>query len=215
MPPANDDDDGNTSSNFSLLRELLTSALFPKSSNNNAEVADLADTIHYLTSTLFTSLPPSLQRLSPDDSPASPSVLPPVPPEPLETLTAYSLHPEPEDLLQSVLESYLVAATTAPPVEKPQKVTECEICEREVPLTYHHLIPRSEHKFVLKRGWHPKEELSRAAWLCRPCHSFVHRLMNNRDLARLGDTVEKLLKYEETLKWRDWIGRMRWKERRG
>ena len=44
---------------------------------------------------------------------------------------------------------------------------ECEICGRNCPLTYHHLIPRSTHVKVLRKKWHPPERLNVVAWLCR------------------------------------------------
>ena len=46
-----------------------------------------------------------------------------------------------------------------------------EICEREVPLTYHHLIPREVHDKVLKKKWHPEAMLNSVAWLCRYAQS--------------------------------------------
>ncbi len=51
------------------------------------------------------------------------------------------------------------------------RTTECEICEREVPLTYHHLIPREVHDKARKKKWHPEAMLNSVAWLCR----FVRR----------------------------------------
>lgn len=44
---------------------------------------------------------------------------------------------------------------------------ECEICGRNCPLSYHHLIPRSTHIKVLRKKWHPPERLNVVAWLCR------------------------------------------------
>jgi len=44
---------------------------------------------------------------------------------------------------------------------------ECEICGRNCPLSYHHLIPRSTHVKVLRKKWHPPERLNVVAWLCR------------------------------------------------
>lgn len=46
-------------------------------------------------------------------------------------------------LLKQVLVEYVCEATKPPPMGRATKkdVEECEICERRVPLTYHHLIP--------------------------------------------------------------------------
>ena len=84
-----------------------------------------------------------------------------------------------------------------------------------MPLTYHHLIPREVHKKVLKRGWHEEAVLNSVAWLCRPCHSMVHRMESNEELARRWYTVEKLLEREDVQRWRVWVGRQRWGVRRG
>lgn len=82
----------------------------------------------------------------------------------------------------------------------------CEMCERETVLTFHHLVPKQIHATVLKRalslqqlGLPPpidgaaddrglplggmKEFLAdHGSWLCRPCHSAVHRFADNSTL---------------------------------
>jgi hypothetical protein len=42
----------------------------------------------------------------------------------------------------------------------------CELCERDMPLTRHHLIPRSTHKKYAKMGV-PPERLLFCAQICR------------------------------------------------
>jgi len=84
-----------------------------------------------------------------------------------------------------------------------------------VPLTYHHLIPREVHRKVLKRGWHREDMLNSVAWLCRPCHSMVHRVATNEELARHYHTVELLLEREDVKKWAAWVGRQKWGVKRG
>lgn len=132
-----------------------------------------------------------------------------------ESIQAYSLLP-PETslpaLLDAAITSYVSAVLAAPPVWSATRADACEICERDwIPLTYHHLIPRSTHERVLKRGWHEEWELNRVAWLCRACHSFVHRLASNEELAREWHTVERLLDREDVRSWAGWVGRIRWK----
>jgi len=112
-----------------------------------------------------------------------------------------------------VVESYLEAAIAAPPVWVTTRRTECEICEREVPLTYHHLIPKAVHTKVLKRGWHKEFMLNSVAWLCRPCHSTVHRVASHEVLAREFYTVELLLGREDVRKWKGYIEKQRWGKR--
>ena len=69
------------------------------------------------------------------------------------------------------------------------------------------------HAKVLKRGWHEEWELGNVAWLCRACHSFVHRMASNEELAREWCTVEKILGREDVRDWANWVGRVRWKAR--
>ncbi|KAJ4419808.1 hypothetical protein N0V82_004743 [Gnomoniopsis sp. IMI 355080] len=146
-----------------------------------------------------------------------------------ESLTTYGIiTPPAEDvttLLAPVLTSYLAAITTPPPAPPAPagasstttargKTFECEICERDwVPLTYHHLIPRFVHAKAIKRGWHRGEDLQNVAWLCRACHSFVHRFAGHEALAREYFTVERLLEQEEIRDFARWVSRVRWKAR--
>jgi hypothetical protein len=143
-------------------------------------------------------------------------------PTALATLESYALLPSPPtplDLSQfflPIFTSYLSSTTVAPPVPvwSSTRTSACELCQREwIPLTYHHLIPRSTHAKVLKRGWHEERELGSVAWLCRACHSFVHRICTNEELAKTWFTVELLEERDDMQKWIGWIGRVRWKAR--
>ena len=104
------------------------------------------------------------------------------------------------------------AVTAGPPVWATTRTDACEICERDwIPLSYHHLIPRAVHAKVVKRGWHAEWVLGSVAWLCRACHSFVHRMASNEELAREWYTVERILEREDVRDWARWVGRIRWK----
>jgi DNA polymerase sigma len=69
------------------------------------------------------------------------------------------------------------------------------------------------HQKVLKRGWHTEDQLGNIAWLCRACHSFVHRVATNEELARDWYTVERLEEREDVIAFANWIGGVRWKAR--
>ena len=69
------------------------------------------------------------------------------------------------------------------------------------------------HEKVLKKGWHPEWELGRVAWLCRACHSFVHGLAGNEELARKWFSVELLMGRDDVRRWAAWVGSVRWKAR--
>lgn len=84
----------------------------------------------------------------------------------------------------------------------PEPVTaevRCGLCEREVQHTSrHHLVPREEGG-----RYGPVVEL------CQPCHSTVHLLLTNRELARRYNTVESLRTAEELQKYLHWVRRSR------
>jgi len=153
-----------------------------------------------------------------------------VPPSVFDSLAAYSLFPNStlddhasnpanDILLLPLLTAYTTPLTTPPPsVVLPsmpaQRSSDCELCGRDwIPLTYHHLIPRAMHAKAVKRGWHQEWELANVAWLCRACHSFVHRVASNEELAREWYTVERLEEREDVRRFVGWVAGVRWKKR--
>lgn len=193
-----------------------------------------SELVQYLADEIFNSLALELRSLSyhvlqndrllaekytdPIPSAAFESLLSLIPPSITDTLSTYSLLTAPKSDLQSfltpVLSAYISTATAPPPPWISTRTSACEICDRDwVPLTYHHLIPRGVHAKVLKRGWHEEHMLNSVAWLCRACHSFVHRMAGNEELAKEWYTVEKICEREDVQKWAQWVGGVRWKKR--
>lgn len=138
-----------------------------------------------------------------------------------DSLSSYGLIQDESDLdrfLEPALSTYVTAVSSPPPEHTPAVMASrpdgCEICQREhLPLTYHHLIPRQVHAKVLKRGWHKEWELNKVAWLCRACHTFVHKIGSNELLARELYSVDLLLEREDVQKWAAWVAKIRWKSR--
>ncbi|MCJ1367165.1 hypothetical protein MMC16_006297 [Acarospora aff. strigata] len=199
---------------------------------------DLADFIDYLATEIFTALPDDLRTLThttlqatpslttkyalPLPQPTLTSLLLTVPASVPDSLTSYALLPSSDDpsstslatFLAPILTAYISTITTPPPPWPSTRTPHCEICLRDwIPLTYHHLIPKSTHAKALKRGWHEEWRLNSVAWLCRACHSFVHGIASNEVLAREWWSVELLLGREDVRAWRGWVGRVRWKKR--
>ncbi|KAF4267584.1 hypothetical protein CNMCM8714_003184 [Aspergillus fumigatus] len=195
---------------------------------------ELAEFIDFLASETFPSLPADLQTLSyssiqhdpvlADKYAASPlprslleSTTATIPVAVSESLSVYGLVPDPSDVpdfFSPVLSEYVASVTAPPPVWATTRTDACEICERHwIPLSYHHLIPRGVHAKVLKKGWHEEWMLNSVAWLCRACHSFVHRMASNEELAREYYTVERIMEREDVQDWAKWVGRVRWKAR--
>jgi 5-methylcytosine-specific restriction endonuclease McrA len=76
---------------------------------------------------------------------------------------------------------------------------QCELCERHVRhVSRHHLVPREEG------GRHGP-----TVALCQPCHSTVHLLLTNRELAKNYATVEALRGADELQKYLHWVRRSR------
>jgi len=208
-----------------LARRLLSTWSLPTDGSEGSDDA-LADFTSYLASEVWAALPVSLreasyERLSSDEGlkgmSSDPSSIPldtiPIPTSFFDTLTSYSLFGDADDctrFLRKVLCDYLAEATAPPPVWKQTRTEECEICERSwVRLTYHHLIPRSVHGKVLKKKWHPESMLNSVAWLCRPCHSAVHHVASNEDLARSFYTVDLLLERDDVQKWKKYASKQK------
>ncbi|KAK4192248.1 hypothetical protein QBC35DRAFT_484695 [Podospora australis] len=212
-------------------RSSSTTPSSPAAPATDNDAEDLAEFTEYIATSVFSALPKDLQSLSHRTFSSSVSTYPlPLSPETvssllvsldpsiLDSLTTYLSADNEEEALTTfftpILSAYISHAITPPPAPSSTrgKVTECEICGRDwINLTYHHLIPRMVHDKVVKRGWHPAEDLQNVAWLCGACHGFVHRFAGHEDLARRYYTVELLLREEKIQGFADWVGRLRWK----
>ncbi|KAL2824609.1 hypothetical protein BDW59DRAFT_83750 [Aspergillus cavernicola] len=217
--------------NNNINAEPLESSNSPAAEEENPE--DLADFIDFIATEIFTNLPLPLQSLTYSSLQHSPSLsntylTTPLTPQTLEsltnplpttipdTLTTYGYTPtlDTPSLLSRALTEYIPAVNRPPPIWIHTRASACEICERDwIPLSYHHLIPKGVHEKVVKKGWHDEWMLNSVAWLCRACHSFVHRMAGNEELAREWFTVERILGREDVRDWATWIGKVRWKAR--
>ncbi|TEB24580.1 hypothetical protein FA13DRAFT_1669312 [Coprinellus micaceus] len=219
---------GESSQNYTLFKDCLASILFSSDPPTADPEQSLDEFASYLASEAWPAIPPSLHSITYDSNLTKPigeideyvSTLPldSLSPSFTETLTSYGQVPDEEGatrLLRKVAVRYLEQATAPPPVWNSTRTKECEICEREVPLTYHHLIPRSTHAKVLKRGWHPESVINKVAWLCRPCHSVVHNVARGEELAQHYHTVDLLLEREDIQRWRKYASKQRFGVKRG
>ena len=83
----------------------------------------------------------------------------------------------------------------------------CELCRRERPLTFHHLIPRTLHSNKWFKKRFQREDLRMGVHLCADCHSAVHRFLRAKELGRTYNTREKLLAQPEVAKFVSWIAK--------
>lgn len=68
----------------------------------------------------------------------------------------------------------------------------CELCQRDAPLTFHHLIPRKVHRRARFQKHYTLEQLQQGVWLCYPCHRAVHRRHDEMELALRFNSLEAL-----------------------
>lgn len=167
-----------------LLAHLQTAQPEKRTEYINDADSDLLDEFaSYLASEAWPTIPPPIQELasnmrssskgdSTDVIDLSNLDLVSTSPAFADTLITYDISTDVDDahsFLLRVLGDYTkeLIASQQTPIWGSTRTDACEICERDVPLTYHHLIPRSVHAKALKRKWHPEEMLRSVAWLCR------------------------------------------------
>mmetsp|Transcript_10436 Transcript_10436/g.17011 ORF Transcript_10436/g.17011 Transcript_10436/m.17011 type:complete len:322 (+) Transcript_10436:819-1784(+) len=113
-------------------------------------------------------------------------------------------------------------------IEKEEDPSECKVCNRVVPLTFHHLIPREMHNRMITL--HRKSKLPSSLentfqndtkrsfrdflntygiTVCRKCHSQIHRVESNTSLALEFNTLEKIAGHPAIVKWKRFAQKMR------
>ena len=167
-----------SSPHFSLFKDRIASRILGHPTTDAAELDDFST---YLATESWPFLPAYVRNASHETKSNVPADVDDIPLDAtpisfVDTLISYGFASDHEDalsFLRKTVSEYLDDACTPPPVWSKTRTKECEICEREIPLTYHHLIPRSTHAKVLKKKWHPEAMLNSVAWLCR---SVIHGL---------------------------------------
>jgi len=89
------------------------------------------------------------------------------------------------------------------------KPASCQLCQRHIGLTFHHLIPRKVHSRPRFKKAYSREQLNQGVWLCRDCHRTVHRFFDELTLAKELNTLEKLAASEAIQRHIEWQSRQR------
>jgi hypothetical protein len=84
----------------------------------------------------------------------------------------------------------------------------CGLCERRMPLTKHHLIPRSQHATYRARGV-AEATLSQTLRCCRQCHNALHACIDEATLAAHYASVDALLRHEGVHRFVAWASKQR------
>lgn len=86
---------------------------------------------------------------------------------------------------------------------------ECELCKRQLSLTFHHLIPKKMHRRTHFKKAYSKVALSAGINICRRCHSGIHRLYDETTLAKQFNTLEALRADEAVAKHCAWAAKQK------
>ena len=82
----------------------------------------------------------------------------------------------------------------------------CELCKREKKLTFHHLIPRKNHKIKHIRKKFSQLNLNTyGIKVCRDCHKMIHKCIPHKSLALNFNTLEKLLTHTDLSNFVKWV----------
>ncbi len=82
----------------------------------------------------------------------------------------------------------------------------CELCERQQKLTFHHLIPKKNHKIKYIQKRFSAIDLNKyGIMICNDCHKMIHKLIPHKQLALEFNTTEKLISHKELAKFICWV----------
>lgn len=91
-----------------------------------------------------------------------------------------------------------VSLITVTNATKKPKAKHCELCERNKPLSFHHLIPKKNHNRNYFEKTFAKEDMkTRGVWLCYLCHKKLHKTFSEKDLGKSLNTLQSLKEQKE------------------
>ena len=93
--------------------------------------------------------------------------------------------------------------------QRPESATQCPLCRRPGPLTFHHLIPKKLHRRKRFRKRYSRDELAQGVHICRLCHNGVHRLFDEMTLGQEMNTLQRLQENEALQKHVRWVSKQR------
>ena len=87
----------------------------------------------------------------------------------------------------------------------------CELCLRDKPLTFHHLIPRAVHRKNRFKDQYSKGEMNNTGlYICDPCHDGIHDLIpDEKELAARYSSKEALLSHEAIARHVAWVAKQK------
>ena len=95
-----------------------------------------------------------------------------------------------------------------------QRTATCELCARQRPITFHHLIPRTTHSNKWFKKNFTREQMQTGLDLCSDCHSAIHRFIPSvKELGRSYNTKAALLEHEDLAGFVTWVAKREGKTR--
>ena len=89
------------------------------------------------------------------------------------------------------------------------RVGHCPFCQRELRLTFHHLIPKKLHRRTRFRKQYSREQLNRGIDICRQCHDGIHDRYDEMTLYRDYDTPASLASDPALARYFAWVARQK------
>lgn len=85
-------------------------------------------------------------------------------------------------------------------------IGKCELCEREKELTFHHLIPKSQHaRNYFKKTYTRIFMSTNGLYLCEDCHNNIHTFFSEKDIGKHYYTKVLLLSSDKVRNFLKWI----------
>ena len=81
-----------------------------------------------------------------------------------------------------------------------------ELCQRDKKLTFHHLIPKKNHKIKhIQKRFLSFDLNTYGIMTCIDCHKMIHKLIPHKLLALEYNSKEKLINHPELEKFIIWV----------
>ena len=88
---------------------------------------------------------------------------------------------------------------------KDYSIKNCQLCERTVALTFHHLIPKKLHRRKHFKTHFSKERLNEGIMLCRRCHRGIHKLFDEMTLGKQYNSLDSLKTNPDVARHVEWV----------
>lgn len=85
----------------------------------------------------------------------------------------------------------------------------CPLCQREVELTFHHLIPKKVHGRNFFKKKYKREDLREGIMICRLCHDGVHDLYDEMKLGKELNSLDAIKADPALSKHFSWVAKQK------